>query len=280
VRKRFTSCERDEETRLDFAQARYLNSGLGRFSSPDYFGNDTHGAEPQSWNLYEYARNNPLRYVDPSGKEVWVTFKGGDDKSVVKLRLEICIDEDGNETARLYDEDGNEYVGNSTEVADGLNVLNEVLASEAGASLRDLAGNSAYFGLSLVRDDGSDPSVMPGLTFAGSDGRNTAYTWAGVSYNSDMMKESVQALSERILMAAEIQRNGVNPDTNSDQYLAERDSIRKEIYEGTPRMKPYDPTAPPPPPNILRKTLTGSRSAPYPPCNEPGPPPPRITPGL
>jgi len=34
-RKRFTGYERDNETGLDFAQARYDSSGLGRFSSPD-----------------------------------------------------------------------------------------------------------------------------------------------------------------------------------------------------------------------------------------------------
>jgi RHS repeat-associated protein len=67
IRKQFTGYERDKETNLDFAQARYFNSGLGRFSSPDDFLNDTHVSDPQSWNLYVYVRNNPLRFVDPSG---------------------------------------------------------------------------------------------------------------------------------------------------------------------------------------------------------------------
>ena len=31
---------------------------------------DQHIQDPQSWNLYAYVRNNPLRYVDPSGNEV------------------------------------------------------------------------------------------------------------------------------------------------------------------------------------------------------------------
>lgn len=70
VRKKFTGYERDDETGLDFAQARYFSSGFGRFSSPDDFLNDTHVSDPQSWNLYVYVRNNPLRYIDPTGKDI------------------------------------------------------------------------------------------------------------------------------------------------------------------------------------------------------------------
>ncbi len=68
VRQKHTGYERDDETGLDFAQARYFSSRQGRFTSPDDFLNDTHVAEPQSWNLYAYVRNNPLRYVDPDGR--------------------------------------------------------------------------------------------------------------------------------------------------------------------------------------------------------------------
>lgn len=68
IRKKFTGYEKDEETGLDYAQARYFNSGLGRFSSPDDFLNDTHASDPQSWNLYVYVRNNPLAFFDPDGK--------------------------------------------------------------------------------------------------------------------------------------------------------------------------------------------------------------------
>ncbi|MBL0239440.1 MAG: RHS repeat protein [Chloracidobacterium sp.] len=68
VRKQFTGYERDRETELDFAQARYFASGFGRFSSPDDFLNDTDPPDPQGWNLYVYVRNNPLRLVDPDGQ--------------------------------------------------------------------------------------------------------------------------------------------------------------------------------------------------------------------
>ena len=67
IRQKFTGYERDAETGLDFAQARYYASKQGRFTSPDEFFNDTTPASPQKWNLYVYVNNNPLNAVDPTG---------------------------------------------------------------------------------------------------------------------------------------------------------------------------------------------------------------------
>jgi RHS repeat-associated protein len=85
VRKQFTGYERDNEIDLDFAQARYNNSQQGRFSSPDDFVNDTFVSDPQTWNLYLYVRNNPLRYSDPDGEE---RINLGDSEEKIKKDLE------------------------------------------------------------------------------------------------------------------------------------------------------------------------------------------------
>ena len=66
--QKFTSKERDAETGLDYSFARYLSSAQGRFTSPDAPFADQDSAYPQSWNLYSYVRNNPLRYIDPTGR--------------------------------------------------------------------------------------------------------------------------------------------------------------------------------------------------------------------
>jgi RHS repeat-associated protein len=63
---KFTGKERDTETLLDYFGARYYSNTSGRFMTPDT-GVDQHPIDPQSWNLYAYARNNPLRFIDPSG---------------------------------------------------------------------------------------------------------------------------------------------------------------------------------------------------------------------
>jgi RHS repeat-associated protein len=69
---RFTAKERDAETGLDYFNFRYMSSAQGRFTSPDepFGGWDQH--DPQSFNLYNYAANNPLRYTDPDGHDVRV----------------------------------------------------------------------------------------------------------------------------------------------------------------------------------------------------------------
>jgi RHS repeat-associated protein len=67
VKQKFTQYERDNETGLDFAQARYYVSSQGRFTSPDPLISSGLPPEPQSWNRYTYTINKPLKYTDPSG---------------------------------------------------------------------------------------------------------------------------------------------------------------------------------------------------------------------
>jgi RHS repeat-associated protein len=68
-RSRSTGKERDAESGLDNFLARYFSSAQGRFTSPDEPLNDQNPADPQSWNLYGYVRNNPLINADPSGQD-------------------------------------------------------------------------------------------------------------------------------------------------------------------------------------------------------------------
>jgi RHS repeat-associated protein len=68
VRQKFTSYERDNETGLDFAQARYYASAQGRFTIVDPLNASAAPAAPQTWNRYTYGGGNPLRYTDPSGQ--------------------------------------------------------------------------------------------------------------------------------------------------------------------------------------------------------------------
>ena len=67
---KFTGKERDTESGLDYFGLRYMSSGYGRFMSPDSIANDWELWNPQTWNRYTYARNNPLIYIDPDGAAV------------------------------------------------------------------------------------------------------------------------------------------------------------------------------------------------------------------
>ena len=59
---------------MDYFGARYYSGAQGRFTSPDtplLSRVDT----PQKWNLYAYTANNPLRRVDPDGRN-WFNVDG------------------------------------------------------------------------------------------------------------------------------------------------------------------------------------------------------------
>ncbi len=61
----FTGHEHDERTGLIYAKGRYLDPKVGRFISADSYPGTMGDAASQ--NRYTYARNNPGKYVDPSG---------------------------------------------------------------------------------------------------------------------------------------------------------------------------------------------------------------------
>src|SRR5262249_53536033 len=97
---KFTGQMRDAETGMDYFSTRYYGSPLGRFMSPDYVFNDSRPGSPQSWNLYAYARNNPLRFIDPTGEALIAYDQAG------KF---LCSD-----TGCFFDDKGNLTVGDRT----------------------------------------------------------------------------------------------------------------------------------------------------------------------
>ena len=80
VRSRCTGKERDAESGNDYFEARYYESSMGRFMSPDYADEDDgpmsipyyNPSNPQSLNLYSYGRNNPVTNTDSDGHDVQV----------------------------------------------------------------------------------------------------------------------------------------------------------------------------------------------------------------
>lgn len=72
----FVGKERDPETGLDYLGARYHASQTGRFTTVDPGHVNGNIFDPQSWNAYAYARNNPLKYTDPTGTEYEICADG------------------------------------------------------------------------------------------------------------------------------------------------------------------------------------------------------------
>jgi RHS repeat-associated protein len=75
----FTQKEQDRESGLHYFETRFLASALCRFITPDFkyaeldrLASDefaSFAARPQDLNLYAYVRNNPVRFVDPTGMD-------------------------------------------------------------------------------------------------------------------------------------------------------------------------------------------------------------------
>jgi RHS repeat-associated protein len=69
VRQGFTNYERDKETNLDFAEARYYNNRHGRFTAVDPLLSSGKSSNPQTFNRYVYVMNRPIILTDPSGMQ-------------------------------------------------------------------------------------------------------------------------------------------------------------------------------------------------------------------
>ncbi len=76
---KFTGKQRDGESGNDYFNARYCASNMGRFMSPDlgwFLAAEL--TNPQTWNQYSYALNNPLSNVDPNGLDCVYFNAAGD----------------------------------------------------------------------------------------------------------------------------------------------------------------------------------------------------------
>ena len=89
VSQKFTGHERDPETRLDYFGVRYFSAAQGRFTSPDPAAFSARTIlNPQLWNRYTYALNNPLKYIDPDGRDAIAAFFLGEQyRDVSTLRV-------------------------------------------------------------------------------------------------------------------------------------------------------------------------------------------------
>jgi RHS repeat-associated protein len=162
-RSRDTGKERDSETNLDYFGARYFSGAQGRFTSPDAPLLDQHILDPQSWNLYTYGRNNPLRYVDPTGQAIELI--GDEDER--KRALALLASSVGKAGANLYINSVKD--GDNTRYFVGVNgSLNDFAKMGSGA-----AGLADVIGAKPVVEFGITDGALPG-----KGQREAAYTYA------------------------------------------------------------------------------------------------------
>lgn len=169
---KFTGKERDTESGLDYFGARYYGSNMGRMMSPDPSGLALADiTNPQSFNLYSYVLNNPLRNVDPNGLEcIWDdgSFDSADDKqtgSHAGCSAAGGTYADPQAFSQLNAGDwSNQTNSNLANVATAVNSSSmDVTVNANGSGSIDQTGfNLSSFGLTLFKNDYSwsgDPSL-------------------------------------------------------------------------------------------------------------------------
>jgi RHS repeat-associated protein len=73
----FAPSAADPHLAVPYFGARYYASRIGRFTTVDpVYTWQENLVDPQRWNRYAYARNNPLRYTDPDGRTI-IDYFGG-----------------------------------------------------------------------------------------------------------------------------------------------------------------------------------------------------------
>jgi RHS repeat-associated protein len=156
VSQRFTGKERDAESGLDYFGARYMSSSMGRFMSPDpLMATPERLLDPQEWNMYGYARNNPLSITDPTGLDIWLQGCGAN-SSTCQGNYVGTTDDNGNfsRTHLTGDQTGDASIGtNGISVTQGGNTYQgtwDTNAGEQGAVLVGGAGDLSSFNANIV----------------------------------------------------------------------------------------------------------------------------------
>jgi RHS repeat-associated protein len=175
VRQKFTQKERDNESGLDYFEARYYSSAQGRFTSVDPGNAGARRKDPQSWNAYDYGRNNPLRYIDPDGTTYRLYDLDGNWQDISDENADEWRKKDGVvfKDGKIFDKDGNQ-LGTYRRTWDDSASLNfnlfiygrEGMAARAAAMNQSIVAFGA--GTVVIGATGGAAAYFGGIAFGGS----------------------------------------------------------------------------------------------------------------
>jgi len=159
---KFTGKERDEESGLDNFKARYFGSSMGRFSSPDPDNAGAWEADPQSWNAYAYARNNPLLFTDRDGEafEVCQTDEKGEKVNCAVVRKNEDFQKFQEEQKDLAFEDGKIFATNADGTGGVPNPVEKLIAHSVCEVMEILFFLSRLFVFLLELPKAFDPPQL------------------------------------------------------------------------------------------------------------------------
>jgi len=155
----FTGKERDGNTGLDYFGARYFSGAQGRFTSADQPLIDQFPQDPQSWNLFGYVRNNPLKFTDETGQDCIYTNNYNTNGSVtVSNEQGGCSGDGGTYVAGTVDPNSLSVNGNNGTLnyaytpydPNGNYTFSNLELPDPGLQALQLAGRMAEPGVSIA----------------------------------------------------------------------------------------------------------------------------------
>ncbi len=164
---RFTGKYLDDDTGLYYYGARYYDPALGRFISPD----PLYLADPErctihmvSCNLYAYANNNPMAFIDPTGLEITVAgdeaYRRQVEESLQRIDPTARVDRETGEISQSWLHglwlDIVDFFVPGSGYDTGRELINRAIESEQTTTIRFDAGKAAAGPV-----DGTDPRTTP-----------------------------------------------------------------------------------------------------------------------
>ncbi|MCB9361383.1 MAG: RHS repeat-associated core domain-containing protein [Flavobacteriales bacterium] len=205
-----THHERDKETGLDYRGARYYDADVARFLSLD-----PHASNYVNWSPYAYVADNPIRNIDPTGKDVIVLSAPEGASGFGHAAVLVGNDKDG---WKLYSKNGTTENGGfsgPSNVHSESGVYYESLQSFANSSANfyEETGEVKYTGAFRITSDKETDAKM----------RKTAAAVVKSDYN--LLKSSCIDVCTKTLISGGFDGGGGNnvPNTRVKKIIKNND---------------------------------------------------------
>ena len=201
----------DAETGMIYLRARYYDPSLGRFISEDPYwnvDNMTYGDNPnednpvpdiaaimQSSNLYVYGMNNPVRWIDPSGKVVTDWDRANLHQKNID-RLQYYTDH--------WDEQTDDMKWRWARDADKIRAgarNDKYEYTENGITKSKVTGNEIHFVTSSTQIGAGTLSVSVGYSYYDDGSKYLVEGWTKAFYSSEGMSENTAGFPKSYLIS-------------------------------------------------------------------------------